>query len=289
MRISFFILFSFILSTKLVGQEFIKKEFFDSNWILTDSVTAAYYKVTERENTISDRGKVSTFDTNGTIISYAEYASLYELKRHGQNKRYDENGALSSLYHYEFGELNGSFIHYHSNGIVKIKGAYLRNELMDSLYSFYQSGLYRRKDFYLNGKLVSGNCYTESQQDTTHFAFDVEATYYGGADSMQRWIQQNLVYPQEAIELNEQGRVYVSFIIEKDGSVSTVRIERGVSESIDQEVKRLIAAMPNWIPGEFDGYKTRTKMRLPLNFSLDMGGGGFSSSETKKKKWWRKN
>jgi protein TonB len=288
MRIPFLILFSLILSSKLVGQELITKEFFDANWNVSDSSTAAYYKVTERENTISDRGTVSTFDTNGTIISYSEYASLYELKRHGQNKRYDENGALSSLYHYEFGELNGSFAHYHSNGNVKIKGSYFRNELMDSLYSFYESGTYRRKDFYLNGKLVSGNCYTESQQDTSHFAFDVEASYYGGVDSMQRWIQQNLVYPQDAIEFNEQGRVYVSFIVEKDGSVSTVRVERGVSKSIDQEVKRLISAMPKWVPGEFDGYKTRTKMRLPINFTLDNGRKN-NSGENKKKKWWRKN
>ena len=285
MRIPFLILFSLILSSKLVAQELIKKEFFDVDWNISDSSTAVYYKVTERENTISDRGKISSYNVNGTIISYAEFASLHEQKRHGINKRYDENGALLSLYHYEFGELNGSFAHYHSNGIVKIKGAYFRNELMDSLYSFYESGSYRRKDFYLNGKLVSGNCYTESQQDTTHFAFDVEATYYGGADSMQRWIQQNLVYPQEAIELNEQGRVYVSFIIEKDGSVSTVRIERGVSQSIDQEVKRLVSAMPKWVPGEFDGYKTRTKMRLPLNFNLDNG----VINSTQKKKWWKKN
>jgi TonB family protein len=287
MRIPFFILFSLILSSKLFSQELIKKEFFDSNWILTDSTQAAFYKVTERENTISDRGTVSTFDINSTIISYSEYASLYELKRHGQNKRYDDSGALSSLYHYEFGELNGSFAHYHTNGNVKIKGAYFRNELMDSLYSFYESGTYRRKDFYLNGKLVSGNCYKESQEDTVHFAFDVEASYYGGTDSMQRWIQQNLVYPQDAIEFNEQGRVYVSFIIEKDGSVSTVRIERGVSQSIDQEVKRLISAMPKWVPGEFDGYKTRTKMRLPINFTLDNGRS--NTSDNKKKKWWRKN
>jgi TonB family protein len=287
MRIPFLILFSLILSSKLVGQELIKKEFFDANWNVSDSSTAAYYKVTERENTISDRGTVSTFDINGTIISYSEYASLYELKRHGINKRYDENGALTSLYHYEFGELNGSFTHYHSNGIVKIKGAYFRNELMDSLYSFYESGSYRRKDLYLNGKLVSGNCYTESQQDTIHFDYEVEASFNEGAVSIQRWIQDNLVYPEEAIERDEQGRVFVSFIIEKDGSISTIQIERGVSKSIDQEVNRLISSMPNWIPGEFDGYKTRTKVRLPLNFSLDSGEN--NSTENKKKKWWRKN
>lgn len=287
MRISFVFLFTLILSCKLFAQELIKKEFFDSNWNSSDSSTAAYYKVTERENTISDRGIVSTFDTNGTIISYSEYASLYELKRHGQNKRYDENGALSSLYNYEFGELNGSFAHYHSNGNVKIKGSYFRNELMDSLYSYYESGKYRRKDFYINGELVTGNCYTESQKDTIHFAYEVEASFNGGTVSIQRWIQDNLVYPEEAIERNEQGRVFVSFIIEKDGSISTIQIERGVSKSIDQEVNRLISSMPTWNPGEFDGYKTRTKVRLPLNFALDSGES--NSTENKKKKWWRKN
>lgn len=280
MRIPFLIILFFILSSKLFAQELTKKEFFDTNWNAVDSSLASYYKVTVRENTISDRGSISTFNNDGTLISYSEYASLHEFKLHGVNKRYNDKGALTSIYNYEFGELNGEFMHYHENGNLKIKGSYFRNELIDSLNSFYESGKYRRKDLYLNGALIGGNCYTESQEDTIHFAFDTESTFEGGIQAMQRWIQENIIYPQDAIDLNEQGKVYISFIIEKDGSVSTVRIERGVSISIDQEAKRLISAMPNWKPGEFDGYKTRTKMRLPLNFNLDNG----DSIVTKKKR-----
>lgn len=97
---------------------------------------------------------------------------------------------------------------------------------------------------------------------------DVEAMFDGGAAEMQRWINDHVNYPQDAIEMNEQGRVYLKFVVEKDGSISNIGIERGVSESLDREAKRLLRNMPKWIPGEAKGKKARTICRLPINFTL---------------------
>jgi periplasmic protein TonB len=97
---------------------------------------------------------------------------------------------------------------------------------------------------------------------------DVEAEFIGGAQAMMKFIQQNILYPPTSIEMNEQGKVYLSFVVEADGSISNVSIERGVSKDIDKEAKRIVRSMPKWTPGEAKGKKSRTRCRLPINFQL---------------------
>jgi protein TonB len=98
---------------------------------------------------------------------------------------------------------------------------------------------------------------------------DVEAQFPGGPAELQRWIAQNVQYPQTAIEMNEQGKVYLSFVVESDGAISNIVIERGVSNDLDREAKRLARSMPKWTPGEASGRKARTRCRLPINFTLN--------------------
>lgn len=98
---------------------------------------------------------------------------------------------------------------------------------------------------------------------------DVEATFPGGAAAMQKWISENVQYPQTSIEMNEQGRVYLSFVVEPNGSITNIAIERGVSQDLDREAKRLMRKMPKWIAGEAAGKKARTRCRLPINFTLN--------------------
>ncbi|NDC27733.1 MAG: energy transducer TonB [Crocinitomicaceae bacterium] len=97
---------------------------------------------------------------------------------------------------------------------------------------------------------------------------DVEAEFIGGAQAMMKYIQQNIQYPPTSIEMNEQGKVYLSFVVEPDGTISNVAIERGVSKDIDNEAKRIVRSMPKWTPGEAKGKKSRTRCRLPINFQL---------------------
>ncbi len=98
---------------------------------------------------------------------------------------------------------------------------------------------------------------------------DVEASFPGGAAEMQKWIANNVQYPQTSIEMNEQGRVYLSFVVEPDGSITNINVERGVSNDLDREAKRLLRKMPKWVAGEAAGKKARTRCRLPINFTLN--------------------
>ena len=97
---------------------------------------------------------------------------------------------------------------------------------------------------------------------------DLEAGFIGGFQAMMKYIQENIKYPQTSIEMNEQGKVYLSFVVEPDGSISNVKVERGVSPDLDREAKRVVRDMPKWKPGETKARKIRSRCRLPINFQL---------------------
>ena len=85
---------------------------------------------------------------------------------------------------------------------------------------------------------------------------------------LQSWVYKYLKYPQAAIEQNLQGQVLVSFVIEKDGSVTNVKVEHGVDELLDEEAVRVVAVSPKWIPGQIKGVKVRTRIVIPVEFRL---------------------
>jgi periplasmic protein TonB len=98
---------------------------------------------------------------------------------------------------------------------------------------------------------------------------DIEAVFPGGAVEMMKWINDNISYPKTSIEMNEQGRVFLQFVVEKDGSITNVKVDRGVSIDLDREAKRVIKNMPKWVPGEIGGRSIRARCRLPINFQLN--------------------
>lgn len=113
---------------------------------------------------------------------------------------------------------------------------------------------------------------TFSQEEGTEEVFtyniDVEPSFPGGEKALMEFISKNMVYPKDAMRNGEQGIVYVQFVVLKTGDVADVRILRGVSESIDKEVLRLMGIMPKWVPGEFEGKPVKVAYTLPLTFRL---------------------
>ncbi len=97
---------------------------------------------------------------------------------------------------------------------------------------------------------------------------DVDATFPGGTAEMMKFLQSNIVYPPMAIANEDQGKVYLNFVVEKDGSISNVEIQRGVSPELDREAKRVLRKMPKWVPGEASGKKVRARCRIPIVFTL---------------------
>lgn len=93
----------------------------------------------------------------------------------------------------------------------------------------------------------------------------------GGHLEIQKFLARNTVYPKEAQEKGEQGRVFVSFIVGKDGMVSDPKIVRGVAPSIDKEAIRVVNSMPQWEAGKQDGKPVNVIYTVPINFKLGKG------------------
>ena len=98
---------------------------------------------------------------------------------------------------------------------------------------------------------------------------DEEPSFPGGTDSLYAFLARNIKYPADANEKGIEGRVYVSFIVETDGTFSNVKILRDIGGGCGKEAVRVIKLMPKWIPGTQRGRPVRTQFNLPIVFELD--------------------
>ena len=99
-------------------------------------------------------------------------------------------------------------------------------------------------------------------------AVEVMPEYPGGVNAMYEFIQKNVKYPESAKDKGIEGKVYVQFVVEKDGSLSSFQVLRGVSDDIDAEALRVLKAMPKWKPGMNDGKPVRVQFTMPFVFKL---------------------
>jgi len=86
--------------------------------------------------------------------------------------------------------------------------------------------------------------------------------------NLKKWIVDNTLFPRDVIESGEGGKVYVTFIVEKDGTVSNPEIAKGVGGSCDKEALRVIGLMPKWKPGELRGKPVRVRLNIPIKFEI---------------------
>lgn len=97
---------------------------------------------------------------------------------------------------------------------------------------------------------------------------EVYPEFEGGMKGWARFLQRNLRYPNVAQENEVQGRVMVSFVIEKDGSISDVKLISGIGSGCDEEALRVIRKSPNWKPGRQNAQPVRVRYTMPLSFAL---------------------
>ena len=95
---------------------------------------------------------------------------------------------------------------------------------------------------------------------------EVMPEYPGGAEAMAKFITSNLKYPKEAAKKRIQGKVFVEFVVEADGSISSIKTLKGISKECDREAERVISLMPRWKPGQTGGENVPTRFVMPINF-----------------------
>jgi periplasmic protein TonB len=104
--------------------------------------------------------------------------------------------------------------------------------------------------------------------DEPFIVVEDEPEFPGGEMARRKFLSENIKYPKTASEVGIDGTVHVTFIIEKNGSVTDVRILRGIGGGCDEEAIRVVKAMPNWIPGKQRGKPVRVQFNMPIKFTL---------------------
>lgn len=214
------------------------------------------------------------FDTQGNKQSIVNYVNNI---KHGLYFDYKNNQITSGTYKnslkdqlwsvastagrsieavsYKDGKKHGKATYYHNNGKVKEVQTYQAGVLVNT----------RRFD--LNGKELI----EEEVPDEDFPVFSIveqEPEFPGGSSKMMRYIGHKVQYPQIAIENKIEGRVYIRFIVEKDGSISNVEAIKSPHESLEKEAIRVVSNMPKWIPAKQRGKNVRAQFTLPINFRL---------------------
>ncbi|MCF6360108.1 MAG: energy transducer TonB [Cyclobacteriaceae bacterium] len=108
----------------------------------------------------------------------------------------------------------------------------------------------------------------EEVSDEVFLIVEQQPSPKGGINTFYKYINSNLRYPSQAQRMRIQGRVFVQFVIEKDGSISQVEVIRGIDSSCNQEAIRVVSGAPDWQPGKQRGKPVRVKMVIPISFRL---------------------
>lgn len=122
----------------------------------------------------------------------------------------------------------------------------------------------------VTGPVVTGPVAVEEETDEGQIFQVVEQMpeFPGGMEALMKYLNKNIKYPSRAQDNNIQGRVMVSFVVNRDGSIVDPEILKAVDKDLDNEALRVIKAMPKWTPGKQRGKPVRVKYTVPVTFRL---------------------
>jgi len=113
-----------------------------------------------------------------------------------------------------------------------------------------------------------GEDITETNEPVGTGVLSILPAPVGGDEAWMKFLKKNLRYPEQAIDAEKSGKVWISFIIEKDGSLTDIKVARGAGYGMDEEAMRVLKKAPAWTPGIQRGKPVRVQFTLPVNFSL---------------------
>lgn len=123
------------------------------------------------------------------------------------------------------------------------------------------------KEQYERGKFISG----ESGENGVKYSYtetEIMPMPKGGMDKLYSYLKWAINYPEGAMKNNIQGKVFLSFVVEKDGSLVDIKVERKLYPSLDSEAIRILKNAPKWLPGRLHGFPVRVKYNIPISFSI---------------------
>lgn len=160
----------------------------------------------------------------------------------------------------------GHFIKYDKDFKYVAEEGDLKNGLKEGEWKFKEDSV-TAVELYKDGKFISGT--SNLNGDIKNYTVDATLpTFKGGPENFLSYLAASVRYPPSDREKNIQGRVVVTFFVEKNGSLSDIKVIRSASPDIDAEAIRVVKNSPKWIPGTQFGRAVRTTFLIPINFSL---------------------
>ena len=203
-------------------------------------------------------GSYKTYHKNGEVMEEGNYKdnekrglwkSFYENGQQEKEMLYEQDKALYQQHWDESGNaqlVNGTG-HYTQNKYVSIGVQYM--EILDHL-------------------LIASYSVNPASSDTTYIVVQETASYKGGMPALHKSIAKTLRYPPDARRNGIEGKIFVEFIVERDGTVSDVGVIKGLEGGLNEEAERVMKLMNKWIPGKVKGRTVRQRMVLPIAFRL---------------------
>jgi protein TonB len=205
---------------------------------------ATHYEVVVRDPVDTAKAVISAYYPSGVLKARRGYSSLKD------------------------GILDGKSQSWYPNGQIQIDANYKNGKKDGTLLTYWETGKPKRVDAYEADKLLSGKCFNSDGKQTVHFDFEIEPQFPGGINALVQYLAKETKYPNRARKNEVQGRVLVKFILNTDGSISNVGIQKGVDHDLDQEAIRVVKKMPKWSPGMEDGRAIKVPYILPVSFVL---------------------
>lgn len=157
---------------------------------------------------------------------------------------------------------------------IKYKGSEFSPVKSGDSYITFAWGKVYLQNIKISGKKIKTVKLADLEQPRSNESSDVEVycetmpAYPGGPDALAKFFADNIKYPAEAKKSGLEGKVFISFIVEKDGSISAPVIAKSLSDKCDKEVLRVVKLMGKWTPGKNGGKLVRTKVTCPIAFQL---------------------
>jgi periplasmic protein TonB len=107
------------------------------------------------------------------------------------------------------------------------------------------------------------------QEEEIMTKVDQQTVFPGGASAMYEYLGANIKYPNEAQKKNISGKVFLKFVVKKDGSIGDVEVLKGIGYGCDEESVRVVKAMPKWRPAKYKGKNVACYFNMPIVYKLD--------------------
>ncbi|WP_157447009.1 energy transducer TonB [Cytophaga aurantiaca] len=243
-----------------------------SSTISTTKDSASYYRVRTSINGIL---KASDYDIEDGMKECSGYYKSFDPDvKNGYFIYYFNDSVISSEGNYAEDKMMGTWKEYYSSGELWYTKTFVNGITNGMLKSYYKTGEVKRIEQYKKGKRIKAQCYTRSGKDTAYYEVQILPAFPGGEKAKMDYFKKNIKYPEQAKINNIEGTVYVSYSVNKDGSISDVEVVKGkgVDPLLDQAALDCVRNMPNWTPGYNDGDPVKVRLTQRIKFTISPNG-----------------